>query len=170
MKNKNIKFNTQQFTGFTLIELLIVIAIIGLLAGIISLGISSAKVKARDAKRAGDIRQFITALEQYYIHNGTYPTGTGSTPAGPGGTGINLDDPTAMDAAYEALIPNYVPYIPKAPTPADGDCLDTLARGSNNYWYESMEDGSNYTITFCLGKDTESWAKGIRSASSNGVQ
>ena len=160
--------NTNQ--GFTLLELLVVIGIIGVLAGIVSLGVNNARVKGRDAKRAGDIRQLITALEQFYIHNGNYPTGTGSVPTGPGGTGVALNNPTAMDSAEEPMIPNYIPFIPTAPLPADGDCLSTEARDSNNYWYEVLDDGSNYTITFCLGKDTESWPKGIRHASSNGVQ
>lgn len=162
MKTKN--------QGFTLIELLVVIAIIGLLAGIITLGVNNARIKSRDAKRAGDIRQILTAMEQYYIQNGSYPTGTGSVPGGPGGNGVALNDSSAMNSALEPMVPNYIPFIPISPLPADGDCLDSIARGSNNYWYESFNDGSNYTITFCLGRDTGDWPKGIRSASSSGVQ
>lgn len=60
--------------GFTLLEMLVVIGIISIL---ISLGIASystAQKKARDAKRKGDIRAILNAVEQYYsICNYAYP-------------------------------------------------------------------------------------------------
>ena len=59
--------------GFTLIELLIVIAIIALLAtlGIIAYG--SARAKARDAVRLGDVAQFRKALNLYFHSEDQYP-------------------------------------------------------------------------------------------------
>ena len=69
--------------GFTLIELLVVIAIIGLLASIVLASLSSARVKARDAKRFSDMRNIRTALDLYNLKNNTYPP---STP-GPAGAG-----------------------------------------------------------------------------------
>jgi len=59
--------------GFTLIELLVVIAIIGLLSSVILASLSSARMKARDAKRLSDMRQVMIALELYYSDNGKYP-------------------------------------------------------------------------------------------------
>lgn len=95
MKNKNFGFIQHHFprfpiqikndrrhflhrkngAGFTLIELLVVIAVIGLLASIVSVATNSARAKARDAKRRGDLRQLVTALALYYDANsGAYPS------------------------------------------------------------------------------------------------
>lgn len=163
-----MKNNFEQQSGFTLLELLVVIAIIGLLAGIIAISIQNARERARDAKRSGDVRQLITALEQYYVQNGTYPTGSASVASV--GTGALFSDSTATDGSFEPLIPNYIPILPQAPEPADGDCGNVANRGNNNYWYDVADDGTNYTITFCLGKDSGSWQAGIRSATPSGVQ
>ena len=59
--------------GFTLIELLTVVAIIGILAGIIMTSLGAARAKSRDAKRIGDLNNIKLALETYYNDNGMYP-------------------------------------------------------------------------------------------------
>lgn len=59
--------------GFTLIELLIVVAIIGLLATLAILSLTSAQAKARDTKRIADIKSIQNALEMYYNDNSHYP-------------------------------------------------------------------------------------------------
>jgi general secretion pathway protein G len=65
---------TLKSKGFTLIELLVVVAIIGILATVVLSSLSSARERARDAKRLADIRTIQTALEVYYLDNGSYPT------------------------------------------------------------------------------------------------
>lgn len=60
-------------SGFTLVELLVVVAIIGILAGMISANVNSARAKARDGRRANDVKQIQTALELYYDTSGRYP-------------------------------------------------------------------------------------------------
>jgi prepilin-type N-terminal cleavage/methylation domain-containing protein len=63
--------------GFTLIELLVVVAIIGILSTIGLVALNGARGKARDAKRASDIRQYALAFESYGDGAGSYtPTHT----------------------------------------------------------------------------------------------
>lgn len=60
--------------GFTLIELMVVIAIIGILSGVIIASLGSSRARARDGKRVSDIGQIQLALELYRESNGRYPT------------------------------------------------------------------------------------------------
>lgn len=66
--------------GFTLIELLVVVAIIGILSTIGLVALNGARGKARDAKRASDIRQYALSFQSFIDGNGTsaYDITTGS--------------------------------------------------------------------------------------------
>ena len=59
--------------GFTLIELLIVIAIIGLLASVVLVGLGGFRIRGRDARRIADLRAVQGGLELYYARNFNYP-------------------------------------------------------------------------------------------------
>jgi len=62
--------------GFTLMELLIVVAIIGILATISTVSYTYMQKKARDSRRATDLKAVQDAFELYYgEHNSVYPTG-----------------------------------------------------------------------------------------------
>lgn len=65
--------------GFTIIELLIVIAIIGILAGLVLNNFQGAQAKARDVQRRADINSIHGKLEEYYNNNNGYPDGNLST-------------------------------------------------------------------------------------------
>ena len=62
--------------GFTLVELLVVIAVISLLASVITSSLGMAKAKARDSKRIRDLNELRTALELYYDEFGQFPNNT----------------------------------------------------------------------------------------------
>lgn len=72
----------RKISGFTLIELMVVIAIIGILSSMISVSLSYARMKARDARRISDLTQIRTALELYYSDNGKYPSAGAETTYG----------------------------------------------------------------------------------------
>lgn len=59
--------------GFTLIEVLTVVAIIGLLASVILVGLGSFRARARDSRRIADLRSTQNALELYYTKFSQYP-------------------------------------------------------------------------------------------------
>src|SRR3989338_10852509 len=63
-KNRRIKP-----AGFTLIEVLVVISIIGFISTAAITMLNSARIKARDAKVASDVKQIITGLELYKDSN-----------------------------------------------------------------------------------------------------
>lgn len=59
--------------GFTLIEMLIVVAVIGVLASLVLVGLGPVQRQGRDARRIQDLRQVQTGLELYFVKNGEYP-------------------------------------------------------------------------------------------------
>lgn len=63
----------RRHAGFTLIELLTVIAIIGILAGIIIPSVSSAQIGAKKAKTRAQFSQWASGFEQFKQEYGTYP-------------------------------------------------------------------------------------------------
>jgi len=59
--------------AFSVIELIVVVAIIGILSGIIIPNLSSSRAKARDAQRISDVGQIQFAIQLYYDRCGQYP-------------------------------------------------------------------------------------------------
>lgn len=110
--------------GFTLIELMVVILIIGLLATIVVQNLRGATDKAKRIKAEADISAFKTALDRYYLDNGSYPTtdqGLAALVAAPTTGKIPTDYPEGG-------------YIEKVPNDPWG----------NPYFYQS--DGNSYVL------------------------
>ena len=62
--------------GFTLIELMIVIAIVGVLAGIALPAYQDYTVRAKISEGIGRLAEAKTSLSEYYAINGYFPTNT----------------------------------------------------------------------------------------------
>ncbi|MFA7364977.1 MAG: FISUMP domain-containing protein [Patescibacteria group bacterium] len=132
MKNKK---------AFTLIELLVVIAIIGILATLAIVALQQARQNARDAKRVADMKQISTALDLFMYENGRYPT---------------QEEFNSGSIVSSSSGETFMYQVPTAPTPADGAC-----DSENSYVYEVYDDGADYSISFCTGKQVSSLSSGL---------
>ena len=124
--------------GFTLIELLVVIAIIGLLSTLAVVSLSSARTKARDARRMSDLKQISTALELYGAQDttGQYPVEAAACADGiiaNSGTGILCSGFAITDGTD-----TFLSAIPADP-------------GTTNYEY--VGDATTYCISANLETD-----------------
>ncbi len=123
--------------GFTLIEILVVVAIIGVLASIVLVGLGGARRQGGDAKRIAELRQIQTGLELYFTKCGAYP---GGSSAG----ACTTVDPTSWNDLQRALIDanigiSTVPNDPAAPT--------------KNYYYAVRADRQAYILGVQLSAD-----------------
>ncbi len=141
--------------GFTLIELLVVIAIIGLLSTLAVVALSSARTKARDAKRTADMKQVQTAMELYYNTNSAYPSCAAGT----------------LVSACAALAPDYLPGVLtlKDPGGVAGACADPAA-AKCNYAFGTAAANEGYRITFWLEGATGDLAAGAHRVTAMGIQ
>lgn len=122
MKNK-------QQSGFTLLEILLVVAAIGILAGIVILALNPSKQlgDTRNAQRRSDVNTILNAVYQYTIdNNGTLPANidavTGSSQVlGTAASGCDstCTAATTVSACVDLsgyLVPDYIVGIPTDPS------------------------------------------------------
>ena len=110
--------------GFTLVKMLVVIAVIGLLASMVLIGLGGARPAARDARRISDLRQLQTVVELFFQSKDRYPT------------------------AAEFAVPSTlgISALPKDP-------LRTGGEGGSGYAYGSMLSGKSYVLKAWLERD-----------------
>lgn len=102
--------------GFTLIELLVVVAIIGILASIVLVGVGAARENAKIAQAKAELSQFNKAVNILEIDTGQHPNHTGTTPCVQSGKEIILTSSAAGLQATDGSFANWKgPYVPVVP-------------------------------------------------------
>ncbi len=122
--------------GFTLIELLVVIAIIGLLSSVVLASLSTARMKARDARRISDLEQIKIALEMYYDSNNNYPAVFGQA------YNTNSYDNSYSAAAWSDLASKLSPYLSTLPKDSVNSNCPPWTPGCYSYAYGNVGDGN----------------------------
>jgi len=118
--------------AFTLLEMLLVIAIIAILAGIVIIAINPGRqlAQARNAQRASDLRAIHSAVQQYYIDNKSWPTTT--MPSDLTEVCDENNEPSGC-LDLSALVPDYLPAIPKDPQVSIGTNYQIAVNTSSQF-------------------------------------
>lgn len=129
--------------GFTLIEMLIVVAIIGILSGVVLIGLGPVQRGGRDARRISDLRQVQNGLELYFNKCGYYP-GAAAAASCPAFTQI-----TTWSALTTALTGSNIGIstVPNDPTSGRNYYYGTDGTGSGYVLGATLEDSSNASLS-----------------------
>ena len=98
-----VVYKMKQSKGFTLIEVLVVVAIIGILASILLVGLGTVRSKGQDAKRIADMSTMRNGLEIFASKYGGYPGLVSTTFVYTLGapSGWNGGGPTALETVLQ---------------------------------------------------------------------
>jgi len=152
--------NKSNNRGFSLVELLVVISIIGILSSIAVVSLNTARTKARDALRKGDMAQIRTAMNLYYDDNQGYPVcGTwvdntepyGATADQPGAdcfSGIAADPPVTLAKELTGGTRPYLASLPKDPRNPTNSAGVSIA-----YLYRYVSNGMDYALVYQLEEE-----------------
>ncbi len=130
--------------GFTLIEVIVVIALLAILATIVLVAINPAQnsADARNTKRRSDVLQVLNAVNQHYVANGGFPTGTPA--AGDPAVGIKSAAGGTLAAFCNAIVPTYIAALPFEPT-------NTGPLATENHFVDCADYNTGYNISIGTG-------------------
>ncbi|GIW69672.1 MAG: hypothetical protein KatS3mg101_0419 [Patescibacteria group bacterium] len=133
--------------GFTLIELVIVVAVIGVLSGLIlnAINVQGVRQKGRDAQRKAALKQIQTALELYYTEFRRYPNS--------GGAYISASTSSGLGATLNS---SYISQLPA--DPSFGTAVFSSGNCSSPYGYSYRSDGASRYILLAKTEIDESAA------------
>lgn len=137
-------------TGFTLIELLVVIIVLGLLAALVGPRILGRVSEAKSATAKTQLELLGTALDNYRLDNGSYPTtdqGLGALQSKPTRDPVPLDWRGPYLKRDVPADPWGRPYLYKSPGDHNrtGDDLSTLGRDGQVGGTDEDADITNWT-------------------------
>lgn len=95
--------------GFSLVELLVVIAVIGVLSGVLIINLVGVRGRAADAGIKSDFKSLKSALRLYYNDYQQYPASSGSQIMGCGAAGTSA---CAVGGAFSAAGTTYMGELP----------------------------------------------------------
>lgn len=128
---------------------MVVISIIGLLSSLAVVSLNTARAKARDALRKGDMAQIRTAMNLYYDDHFGYPV-CGTWDNNPP-HGAPLDDNAAN--CYSVTLANAIasgtrPYL--GSTPKDPRNRNNTSATDPIFLYRYVSDGVDYALIYRL--------------------
>lgn len=148
-----VRSQKRNFAGFTLLEVLLVVAAIGILAGIVILALNPTKQlgETRNAQRRADVNTILNAVYKYAIDNGgTLPSTITTTAteicATGAGSCTSLIDLSVLTASEKYLAA--VPIEPqKITTNGVGYKISKTANGRVTVTAQYPEQGTVISIT-----------------------
>jgi general secretion pathway protein G len=131
-------------SGFTLIEIMVVIIILGILVGLIVPRFMEKPEKARIVKAKMQIESISSALKEYKLDNGDYPTTEQ-------GLSALVEKPSIGKIPKKYPEKGYLPKVPKDPwgneyiyiSPGEHDDFDLISYGSDS---EEGGEGKNADV------------------------
>jgi prepilin-type N-terminal cleavage/methylation domain-containing protein len=150
-----MKQNQNTNSGFTLVELLVVISIIGILSSFAVVSLNSARAKARDALRKGDMAQIRTALNLYYDDNLSYPIcGTWNGDDEDFGAAVSAGSACYNGTLTTALSGGARPFLGEMPKDPKNTTNDPNVSNVYLYRYVSNSDGTMYALVYRIEDST----------------